>query len=112
MRRHDDVLDAVNPSNQTPAPISCIQADEPGTDLIELFGLCQQDLRKSGIMIVGRRKQKKEKQARLMTDEHVDLEAPQKGKSMLSGSVSIGGIRVATSPSQEGNISTWHVEEK
>jgi hypothetical protein len=50
----------MNPSNQAQAPISGIQADDSGMDLIELFGPCQQAVRKGSIMKVGRRKQEEE----------------------------------------------------
>jgi hypothetical protein len=49
---------------------------------------------------IGRRKQKQQRQARPATDEGMDSEASQKGKRMMSGSVSIGGIWVTPSPSQ------------
>ena len=43
-------------------------------------------------------------EARATTDEGVDAEASQKGKRMVSGSVSVGGIWVTTSPSQAGSV--------
>jgi len=54
-------------------------------------------------MGIGRRKQKQQRQARPATDEGVDPEASQKGKGMMSGSMSVGGIRVTASPSQNGS---------
>ena len=93
----------MNPGNQTQTPIGSIQTDDPRTDLIETHGPCQQALCKGSVVWVGRRKQKQQRQARPTTDEGVHAEASQKGQGMVSGSVTIGGIRVATSPSQNGS---------
>ena len=57
----DSTKHSMNPGNQTQAPIGGIQADDPGTDLIELFGPCQQGLCKRGIVGIGRRKQKEKR---------------------------------------------------
>ena len=54
---------SMNPGNQTQAPIGGIQADDPGTDVIELFGPCQQGLCKRGIVWISRRKQKQERKS-------------------------------------------------
>ncbi len=70
---------SMNPGNQTQAPIGGIQADDPGTDVIELFGPCQQGLCKRGIVWISRRKQKEERETRTTTDERVNPEASQKG---------------------------------
>ena len=85
---------SMNPGNQTQAPIGGIQADDPRTDVIELLGPCQQGLCKGGIVWIGRRKQKEERKSRTTTDEGMHSEASQQGKRMVSGSVSVGGIRV------------------
>jgi len=94
---------AMNPSNQTQAPIGCVEPDNPRPDLIEAQSPCQEPLRKGSIVGVGRRKQKEKGQTRPTTDERVDPKASQKGQGMLSGSMPIGGIRVATPPSQNGS---------
>jgi hypothetical protein len=54
-------------------------------------------------MWIGRRKQKQQRQTRPATDEGMDPEASQEGKRMVSGSVSVGGIWVTPSPSQNGS---------
>jgi hypothetical protein len=51
---------------------------------------------------IGWREQKQERLARPTTDEGMDAEASQQGKRMVSGSMSIGGIWVTPSPSQDG----------
>jgi len=52
---------------------------------------------------ISRRKQKEERETRTTTNERVNPEASQKGQGMVSGSVAVGGVRVATSPSQNGS---------
>jgi hypothetical protein len=54
-------------------------------------------------MSIGWRKEKEERQARTTTDECMDPEATQKRARMMSGSVSIGSIRITSSPSQDGS---------
>src|SRR6266576_6351003 len=41
--------DPMNPSNQTQAPIGCIQTDDPRTNVIQTHRPCQQALCKRGI---------------------------------------------------------------
>src|SRR2546421_8286306 len=52
---------AMNPGNQTQAPISRVQTDDARVDLIEAHGPCQQALCKWDIMSIGRRKQKEKR---------------------------------------------------
>ncbi len=54
---------AVNPGNETQAPIGCVQTDDPRMDLIEVHGPCQQALCKGSIVWVGRRKQKQQRES-------------------------------------------------
>src|SRR5258708_16064593 len=78
---------AMNPGNETQAPIGCIQTDNVRMDLVKVHGPCQQPLCKRSIVRVGRRKEKEERQAGTTTDEGMHSEASQKRTRMGSGSV-------------------------
>ena len=93
----------MNPGNEAQAPISSIQADDTGTNLVEPLGPYQERLCKGGIMSIRRRKQKEERQARTATDEGMHPKASQERTRMVSGSVPKGRIGVAASPSQDGS---------
>ena len=94
----DSPQDSMNPGNQPQAPIGCIKMDDARMDLIELFGPSQELLCKGSIMWIIRRKQKQERESGPTTDEGMHSEAAQEGARMVSRSMSVGGIRISTSP--------------
>jgi len=92
----------MNPGNEVQTPIGSIQANDAGTDVVELYSPGYEALCKRGIMSRSRREQKEERQARTATDEGMNPVAQQQRTRMVSRSVPEGGIRVTVSPSQDG----------
>src|SRR5438094_9307600 len=94
---------AVDPGDEAQPPRGGIQADDARADVIETHRPFQKGTSKRGIMDVGRREEKKERQARAATEQGVHPIAAQKWTGMLSGSMTKSRIRVGAMPSQNGS---------
>src|SRR5947209_12128774 len=93
----------MDPSDKAQAPIGGIQADDARADVIEAHRPLQEETGERGIMHVGWGKEKEERQARTAAEQGMHPIAAQEWTRMLSGSMTKGGIRVSTAPSEDGS---------
>jgi len=93
----------VDPTDEPQSPIGSIQADDPGTDVVEVKCPFQQWACKGGIMDVGWRDEKMERQARATTEQGMHAIAAQERTGMLGWSMTKGRIGIGLVPSQNGS---------
>src|SRR5439155_26827273 len=79
------------------------KADHARADLIEAQRPLQQGTCKRGVMHIGRREQKEERQAGAATEQGMHAIATQEGSWMVGRGMTNGGIGISSAPSQDGS---------
>src|SRR5437588_9369039 len=90
----------MDPSDETQAPVGGVQADDARADVIETHRPLQEWSSERSIMDVGWGEQKEERQTGAATEQGMHAIAAQEWTGMLSGGMTVGGIRVGSAPAE------------